>query len=127
MAFLSVIEQKQTYMINKGLPKARGLYDPSEEKDSCGIGFVAHIKGTKSHEIITRGIEVLENMSHRGAESADNVTGDGAGILMQIPHKLILSKGIKVPDEGKYGTGLVFLPQDADERKHCEKTLTDSL
>jgi glutamate synthase (NADPH/NADH) large chain len=110
-------------MISKGLPKAQGLYDPSEEKDSCGIGFVAHIKGFKSHEIIRRGIEVLENMSHRGAESADNVTGDGAGILMQIPHQLILSKGIKVPDEGKYATGLVFLPQGTGEREQCEKAL----
>src|SRR4030042_6394487 len=98
------------HMINKGLPKAQGLYDPSEEKDSCGIGFVAHIKGIKSHEIVRRGIEVLENMSHRGAESADNTTGDGAGILIQIPHRLILSKGIHVPDEGKYATGMVFLP-----------------
>src|SRR4030042_5197656 len=97
-------------MISKRLPTAKGLYDPSEEKDSCGIGFVAHIKGIKSHEIVKRGIEVLENMSHRGAESADNVTGDGAGILIQIPHKLIVSKGIKEPDEGKYATGLVFLP-----------------
>ena len=114
-------------MISKRLPTAKGLYDPSEEKDSCGIGFVAHIKGIKSHEIITRGIEVLENMSHRGAESADNVTGDGAGILMQIPHKLILSKGIKVPDEGKYATGLVFLPRGAGEREQCEKIVTGIL
>src|SRR4030042_4052579 len=113
--------------MSNGMPKKKGLYDPSQEHDSCGIGFVAQMKGIKSHDIINRGLEVLENMSHRGAESADNVTGDGAGILIQIPHKLILSKGIKVPDEGKYGTGLVFLPQDADERKHCEKTLTDSL
>jgi len=114
-------------MISRRLPKAQGLYDPSEEKDSCGIGFVAHIKGIKSHEIISRGIEVLENMSHRGAESADNVTGDGAGILMQIPHKLILSRGINVPDEGSYGTGLVFLPRGQDEREQCEKILTGIL
>ncbi len=114
-------------MKSKRLPRAQGLYDPSEEKDSCGIGFVAHIRGIKSHEIIQRGIEVLENMSHRGAESADNVTGDGAGILMQIPHKLILSKGIRVPEEGKYGTGLVFLPNRVDEREQCEKILTGIL
>ena len=114
-------------MKNTGLPLARGLYDPSEEKDSCGIGFVAHIKGIKSHEIVRRGIEVLENMSHRGAESADNTTGDGAGILIQIPHRLIHSKGIKVPDEGKYATGLVFLPREAGERQWCEETLIDVL
>ncbi|MBN2273237.1 MAG: glutamate synthase large subunit, partial [Bacteroidales bacterium] len=113
-------------MSNK-LPKAQGMYDPSEEKDSCGIGFVASIKGIKSHEIIRRGIEVLENMSHRGAESADNKTGDGAGILMQIPHTLILSKGVMVPDEGRYATGLVFLPQGLKERKQSEKILVDIL
>jgi glutamate synthase (NADPH/NADH) large chain len=114
-------------MISKGLPKKQGLYDPSEEKDSCGIGFVAQIKGIKSHDIVHRGLEVLENMSHRGAESADNVTGDGAGILIQVPHKLILSKGVKVPAEGKYATGLVFLPQDAKERAVCEKVLIDAI
>jgi len=74
-------------------------------------------KGIKSHDIIHRGLEVLENMSHRGAESADNVTGDGAGIMIQIPHKLILAKGVKVPAEGKYATGLVFLPRA--EGKEC--------
>jgi glutamate synthase (NADPH/NADH) large chain len=114
-------------MTSKGYPKKQGLYDPTEEHDSCGIGFVAQIKGIKSHEIITRGLEVLENMSHRGAESADNVTGDGAGILIQLPHKFIVSKGIKVPDEGRYATGLVFLPHDARERAQCEKILIDSL
>jgi glutamate synthase (NADPH/NADH) large chain len=110
-----------------GLPKKQGLYDPSGEHDSCGIGFVAQIKGVKSHDIINRGLEVLENMSHRGAESSDNVTGDGAGILIQIPHKLILSKGIKVPGEGKYATGLIFLPKNSKDRAQCEKILIDSL
>src|SRR5665647_655771 len=114
-------------MISKGLPKKQGLYDPAEEKDSCGIGFVAQIKGIKSHDIIHRGLEVPENMSHRGAESADNVTGDGAGILIQVPHKFILAKGIKVPEEGKYATGLVFFPQGTKERAACEKILIDAL
>jgi len=114
-------------MISKGLPKRKGLYDPSEEHDSCGIGFVANIKGIKSHDIINRGLEVLENMSHRGAESADNVTGDGAGILIQIPHSFFLSKGIKLPGEGKYAAGLVFLPQNENNRNSCEKILIDSL
>ncbi len=114
-------------MISNGLPKIQGLYDPSEEHDSCGIGFVAQIKGVKSHEIVHRGLEVLENMSHRGAESADNVTGDGAGIMIQVPHKLILAKGVKVPEEGKYATGMIFLPQGLKERITCEKILTDSL
>jgi glutamate synthase (NADPH) large chain len=111
----------------KGLPKAQGLYDPSNEHDNCGIGFVAQLKGVKSHDIVKRGLEVLVNMTHRGAESADNVSGDGAGILVQIPHDFIISKGIKVPAPGKYGTGLVFLPQGAKERKACETILVDSL
>jgi glutamate synthase (NADPH/NADH) large chain len=114
-------------MIMNRLPEKKGLYDPSEEKDSCGIGFVAQIKGIKSHDIVNRGLEVLENMSHRGAESADNVTGDGAGILIQIPHSFILSKGIKVPAEGKYGTGLVFFPKAEKDRRGCEEILVDSL
>ena len=114
-------------MTSNGLPKKKGLYDPSDEHDSCGIGFVAQIKGIKSHDIIHRGLEVLENMSHRGAESADNVTGDGAGIMIQIPHKLILAKGVKVPAEGKYATGLVFLPKGQKERNACEKILIDAL
>lgn len=114
-------------MRSKGLPGNLGLYDPEEEHDSCGIGFVAQIKGVKSHDIIKKGLEVLENMSHRGAESADNVTGDGAGILVQIPHKLILSKGINVPDEGKYVTGLVFLPKEKTERQQCENILADTI
>ncbi len=113
--------------MKKGFPKAQGLYDPKEEHDSCGIGFVTQIKGIKSHNIVQKGLEVLVNMTHRGAESADNVTGDGAGILIQTPHKFILSKGIKVPDEGQYGTGLIFLPQSAKERQQCEKILIDTI
>jgi glutamate synthase (NADPH/NADH) large chain len=114
-------------MITNGLPTKRGLYDPAEEHDSCGIGFVAQIKGIKSHDIINRGLEVLENMSHRGAESADNVTGDGAGILIQLPHSFFKSKGVAVPDEGKYGAGLVFLPKSDTDRAECEKILTACL
>lgn len=111
----------------KGLPEAQGLYNPANEHDNCGIGFVANIKGAKSHDIVRRGLEVLINMTHRGAESADNVSGDGAGIMIQVPHKFIVARGIKVPDAGKYGTGLVFLPQGDKERKECEKVLIDSL
>lgn len=110
-----------------GLPKKKGLYDPSQEHDSCGIGFVAQIKGVKSHNIIHRGLEVLENMSHRGAESSDNVSGDGAGVLIQLPHSFFITKGIKVPEEGKYGAGLVFLPREEEQRLQCEKILIDSL
>ncbi|HEY3389908.1 MAG TPA: hypothetical protein VGK38_10075, partial [Prolixibacteraceae bacterium] len=96
-------------MEQNSFPKAQGLYDPNNEHDACGIGFVAHIKGQKSHDIIQRGLTVLLNMDHRGATSSDNKTGDGAGILMQLPHDFYVSLRIAVPESGKYGTGLVFL------------------
>jgi glutamate synthase (NADPH) large chain len=111
----------------KGFPKAQGLYDPNSEHDNCGIGFVTQIKGIKSHDIVKKGLEVLVNMTHRGAESADNLSGDGAGILIQIPHSYFLAKGIKVPEEGKYGSGLVFLSKDTKSRNSCEKILIDSI
>lgn len=107
--------------MRKGLPKAQGMYNPQNEHDACGIGFVAHIKGQKSHEIVRRGLDVLINMTHRGAESADNVTGDGAGILMQMPHDFFVAKGIKVPAQGQYGAGIVFLPKDKHEAEKCLK------
>lgn len=107
--------------MRKGLPKAQGMYNPANEHDACGIGFVAHIKGQKSHEIVRRGLDVLINMTHRGAESADNVTGDGAGILMQLPHEFFISKGVKVPAQGQYGAGIVFLPKDKKEADKCLK------
>ncbi|MFO7655936.1 MAG: glutamate synthase large subunit [Bacteroidales bacterium] len=113
--------------MNKGFPKKQGLYDPANERDGCGIGFVTQIKGIRSHAIVQKGLEVLVNMTHRGAEGADNVSGDGAGILIQIPHKLIVSKGIKVPQEGQYATGLVFLPRDQKDRQRCEKILIDTI
>ena len=111
----------------KGLPKKQGLYDPASEHDNCGIGFVTQIKGQKSHDIIQKGLEVLVNMTHRGAESADNVSGDGAGILMQIPHEFIVKKGINVPADGTYGTGLVFLPKESKQRKTCEALLLETV
>lgn len=111
--------------MQRGLPKATGLYNPENEHDSCGIGFVANIKGNKEHQIIQRGLDVLINMTHRGAESADNATGDGAGILMQIPHEFIQSLGMPVPFPGEYGTGLLFLPQVEKERRQCEDILQE--
>ncbi|MBN2215036.1 MAG: glutamate synthase subunit alpha, partial [Bacteroidales bacterium] len=113
--------------MGKGFPKVQGLYNPEYEHDGCGIGFVTQIKGVSSHAIVKKGLEVLINMTHRGAESADNITGDGAGILIQVPHKLILSGGINVPEEGQYGTGLLFLPQIVRERQVCEKILIDTI
>ena len=90
----------------------KGLYDPSYEHDACGVGMLVNINGDKSHELVEQALTVLENMKHRGAEGADNKTGDGAGIMVQIPHEFILLQGIPVPEKGKYATGLVFLPKD---------------
>jgi len=108
-------------------PGQQGLYDPRFEHDSCGVGFVCDIKGARSHDIVAKGIEVLENMSHRGAVGADPLTGDGAGILAQIPHEFYAKAcsgiGISLPAPGKYGTGLIFLPPDDEERSFCEKVI----
>lgn len=101
----------------------KSLYSFNNEHDACGVGLAITLNGEKSHSIIEKGLQVLENMVHRGAESSDNITGDGAGILVQIPHEFILLQGIAVPSEGKYGTGLVFLPKDAKEREDCIETI----
>lgn len=93
-----------------------GLYDATNEHDACGVGMVVNIHGNKSHELVDSALKVLENMRHRGAEGADNKTGDGAGIMLQIPHEFILLQGIPVPEKGKYGTGLIFLPKDEKEQ-----------
>ena len=94
-----------------------GLYDAASEHDACGIGMVVNIRGDKTHELVDNALTVLENMSHRGAEGADGKSGDGAGILVQIPHEFILLQGIPVPEKGRYGTGLMFLPKDAGKRE----------
>jgi glutamate synthase (NADPH/NADH) large chain len=99
--------------------KELGLYHPDYEHDACGVGLLVDIHGNKSHDIVEKGLQVLEHMLHRGAESADNKTGDGAGITLQIPHEFILLQGIPVPEKGKYGTGLVFLPKDEDQASLC--------
>ena len=108
-------------------PKKQGLYDPRFEHDSCGVGFVCNINGKKSHDIINKGIEVLNRLKHRGAVGADPKTGDGAGILIQIPHKFLLKEcrkiGISLPEPGVYGTGSVFLPPDETRQKFCRDLL----
>jgi glutamate synthase (NADPH/NADH) large chain len=110
------------------IPEAQGLYNPGNEHDNCGIGFVAHIKGKPSHEIIQRGLDVLLNMDHRGAKSADNSTGDGAGLLMQIPHDFITGElRFDVGEPGKYGTGLVFLPKEESEADICMEVLNRNI
>ena len=105
------------------IPEKQGLYDPRNEHDACGVGFIAHIKGKKSHDIVSRGLEILRNITHRGAVGADPLAGDGAGILLQIPDTFLreecASIGITLPAEGGYGVGVVFLPQNQEHQKTC--------
>ena len=105
-------------------PKKQGLYDPALEKDSCGVGFVMNMKGEKSHEIITQGLEILKKLEHRGACGADSATGDGAGILIQIPHRFFQEQckkaGINLPEAGRYAVGNVFLPVGEDTKQGQE-------
>ena len=104
-----------------------GLYNPAYEHDACGVGMVVNIHGNKSHELVDNALRVLENMRHRGAEGADNKTGDGAGIMLQIPHEFILLQGIPVPEKGKYGTGLVFLPKDEQRQQHILSVMIEEI
>ena len=108
-------------------PFQHGLYDPKFEKDSCGVGFIANIKGVKSHDIIKDGLQILLNLQHRGACGCDQETGDGAGILIQLPHKFFSEAcsqlGLTLPESGSYGVAFAFLPKDATERTACEKAI----
>ncbi|QII70811.1 glutamate synthase large subunit [Apibacter sp. B3706] len=103
----------------------KGLYDPEFEHDACGVGMIVHTKGVRSHSIVENGLQVLENMTHRGAESADNKTGDGAGIMVQIPHEFVLLQGIAVPEKGRYGSGLLFFPKEKEEEKKAFELLSE--
>ena len=109
------------------LPHKQGLYDPAHEHDACGVGFVAHIKGRKSHDIILQGLEILKNLDHRGAVGADALQGDGAGILIQIPDALyrdaMAAQGVQLPAAGEYGVGMVFMPKEAASRRACEEEI----
>ncbi|MBI1965481.1 MAG: glutamate synthase subunit alpha [Betaproteobacteria bacterium] len=111
-------------MPSAGLPTAQGLYDPAQEHDACGVGFVAHIKGRKSHSIVEQGLTVLKNLTHRGAVGWDPKLSDGAGCLIQIPDKFLREEmarqGVKLPPAGQYGVGMVFLPRDPASRLACE-------
>ena len=103
-----------------------GLYQPEYEHDACGVGMVVNIHGVKSHELVDQALRVLENMEHRGAETRDK-TGDGAGIMLQIPHEFILLQGIPVPEKGRYGTGLVFLPKDEASQQEILSVMIDEI
>lgn len=105
----------------------KGLYNPENEHDACGVGMVVNIHGNKSHELVDNALKVLENMRHRGAEGADGKTGDGAGIMLQIPHEFILLQGIPVPEKGHYGTGLVFLPKDKERQQEILSIIIEEI
>ena len=104
-----------------------GLYSPDYEHDACGVGMIVNIHGHKSHELVDGALKVLENMKHRGAEGADSKTGDGAGIMLQIPHEFILLQGIPVPEKGRYGTGLIFLPKDEEAQGSILQVLIEEI
>ena len=103
-----------------------GLYSADYEHDACGVGMVVNIHGGKSHELVDNALKVLENMEHRGAETRDK-TGDGAGILVQIPHEFILLQGIPVPEKGRYGTGIVFLPKDEKRQQEILSVMIEEI
>jgi glutamate synthase (NADPH) large chain len=115
-------------MSQSNLPSRQGLYDPRNEHDACGVGFIVHIKGQKNHAIVRQGLDLLENLTHRGAVGADPCAGDGAGILLQIPDAFFQAEckniGISLPKAGEYAVGMVFLPRNEADRKTCESLLT---
>ena len=112
-------------------PPAEGLYDPSLEKDSCGVGFIANIKGVKSHQIVSDAINILCNLEHRGAVGADPRAGDGAGILVQIPHAFFKRKaaeiGFQLPEPGDYAIGALFLPKETAWRKVIQSIVAEQI
>ena len=111
---------------SKKMDQENGLYQQAYEHDACGVGMVVNIHGNKSHELVDNALKVLENMEHRGAETRDK-TGDGAGIMIQIPHEFILLQGIPVPEKGKYGTGLVFLPKEAKAQQDILSVMIEEI
>ncbi|MCA9225559.1 MAG: glutamate synthase subunit alpha, partial [Planctomycetales bacterium] len=113
-----------------GFPAKHGLYDPANEKDSCGVGFVAHIKGQRSHQIVQDAYVVLKNMDHRGACGCEANTGDGAGILTSLPYEFLTKVaanelGVELPAPGRFGAGVVFLPTKEDERARCKQVVEE--
>jgi len=116
-------------MINERLPE-QGLYNPDFEHDACGVGFVAHIKGKKSHQQVQDALTMLENMEHRGACGCDPESGDGAGIMIQVPHEFLweecINLGIQLEEPGYYGTGMVFLPKEEELNQICRDTVIEA-
>lgn len=118
-----------TATIPAGIPAKQGLYDPRNEHDACGVGFVAHMKGVKSHQIVRDGLFILENLTHRGAVGADPLMGDGAGILVQIPDRFfreeMAAQGVILPKAGEYAVGYLFMPQDEAQVAHFKQVIAD--
>ncbi len=115
-------------MNHPSMPVQQGLYDPRQERDACGVGFVAHIKGQKSHDRVREGLQILENLVHRGAVGADPLAGDGAGILLQLPDAFFRAvSGVELRAAGEYGVGMLFLPRDAKARAACEAAIADKI
>src|SRR5262245_57397792 len=114
-----------------GLPPKQGLYDPQFEHDSCGVGFVVDVLGRKSNDIVRKALQVLINMLHRGAKGSESNTGDGAGILIQIPHRFLKDEcakaGIDLPEAGRYGVGMVCLPRKPESRRRCEDLFANAI
>ena len=110
------------------LPAKQGLYDPQNEHDNCGAGFICSLQGKKTNDIIHKALDILDCLEHRGAVSADGKTGDGAGILIEIPHDFLLSQcDFKLPDLHKYAVGMVFLPKKENQRTYCISVLEDEV
>ena len=127
----SSLQENLEVSVQHGLPVQQGLYDPRQERDACGVGFVAHIKGKQSHGMVMQGLQILENLTHRGAVGADPLAGDGAGILIQIPDKFLRDElgwgKIHLPEAGEYGVGMIFLPRDKAAREACEKIIAKKI
>src|SRR5262249_2579243 len=108
-------------------PQAQGLYDPKREHDACGVGFVADLKGRQSHKIVEHGLQILENLTHRGATGADPLAGDGAGILVQIPHAFFKEVAgrltTELPNPGREAVGYMFMPKNRAQRIYCESVV----
>jgi glutamate synthase (NADPH/NADH) large chain len=126
---LEATSATKTALTNGGLPIAQGLYDPRNERDACGVGFIAQMKGEKSHQIVKDGLLMLENLTHRGAVGADPLMGDGAGVLVQIPDAFyreeMAKQGVELPEPGHYGVGHLFMPHDAELRAHIEDVISE--
>jgi len=124
---MSLQDRKDMSVTQPGLPPKQGLYDPRFEHDACGIGFVVNIKGKKSHQIVEQALTALQNLDHRGARGCEEETGDGAGILVQVPHAFLQRAcaeiGVQLPEPGQYGVGMIFLPPDPAQRQLCVQRL----